>query len=215
MEIIPLGHSSFKIRGKQVTIVTDPYDSGMVGLKFPKNITADIVTVSHQHQDHNQVGSISGSPFVVAGPGEYEVKGVALVGIATFHDTSGGKERGGNTIYRIEIDGLSLAHLGDLGHVLTPEQVDNLDGVDILFIPVGGFYTVDSASASEVVSEIEPKIVIPMHYGRSELNQQVFSKLAPLSVFLKEMGKEGIAFQAKLSISKDKLPAEMQVVVLE
>ena len=113
------------------------------------------------------------------------------------------------------MDGISIAHLGDLGHTLAAAIVDELDGVDILLIPVGGIYTIDAHQAAEVVSEIDPKIVIPMHYGRKELNQKQFSTLAPVSVFLKETGKDPVAPQNKLSISKDKLPAEMLVVVLE
>ncbi len=215
MDIIPLGHASFKIRGKHTSIVTDPYDSEMVGLKFPKHTAADIVTVSHAHQDHNATNQIEGSPFIITGPGEYEIKGVAVIGFPSFHDTESGKARGGNTIYRMEIDGVVVAHLGDLGHVLLSEQVDNLDGVDILLIPVGGFYTIDAKQASEVITEIEPKIVIPMHYGRKDLNQKMFSELTPLSTFLKEMGKEGVIPQARLTILRDKLPSELQVVVLE
>lgn len=215
MDITPLGHASFKIRGKQTTVVTDPYDPDMVGLKFPKHTQADIVTVSHQHEDHNAVSQLEGSPFIISAPGEYEIKGTSVVGLSTFHDESGGKERGTNTIYRIEIDGVSIVHLGDLGHVLSASQVDDLDGVDILCIPVGGFYTIDKKAASQVISEIDPKIVIPMHYARAQLNQKKFSKLSPVSDFLKEVGKEGATPQPKLAISKDKLPSEMQVVVLE
>lgn len=215
MDITPLGHASFKIRGKQTTVVTDPYSSDMVGLKFPKHTTADIVTVSHQHKDHNAVSQLEGAPFVISGPGEYEIKGTSVVGFSTFHDGTSGKERGANTIYRIEIDGVSIVHLGDLGHVLSASDVDGLDGVDILLVPTGGFYTIDAKQASQVISEIEPNIVIPMHYGCPGLNQKTFRLLAPVSDFLKEMGKVGIVPVPKLTISKDKLPSEMQLVVLE
>ncbi len=215
MDITPLGLSSFKIRGKHVSVVTDPYASEMVGLKFPRHTQSEIVTVSHQHNDHNATEQIEGNPFIISGPGEYEIKGVTIRGFSTFHDNAGGSERGKNTIYRIEIDGITIAHLGDLGHALSGGQVEELDGVDVLCIPVGGAFTVDAAAASGVVGEIEPKIVIPMHYQRPGLNQETFGALAPLSLFLKEMGKEGVSAQSKLSISKDKLPPEMQVVVLE
>lgn len=215
MEIYPLGLSSFKIRAKSVTLVTDPYDSTMVGLKFPKNVDADIVTVSHEHADHNHVAAISGSPFVVRGPGEYEIKGVSVIGVSTYHDAEEGNARGKNTVYRIEIEGVRFAHLGDLGHGLTSAQLDAIDGVDVVFVPVGGFYSLDPAKASEVIADIEPRIVIPMHYGRTELNQKVFGQLSPLSAFLKQMGKDGITPLSKLIVSKDKLPQEMQIVVLE
>jgi L-ascorbate metabolism protein UlaG (beta-lactamase superfamily) len=214
MDIIPLGHSSFKIRSKRATIVLDPYSSERVGMKFPKNTDADIITVSHAHEDHNAVFAVSGNPYIVDGPGEYEIKGVAIIGVASYHDANNGIDRGKNTIYHIEVDSLHLAHLGDLGTTLTPSQLEELDGVDILFVPVGGFFTIDAATAIKVIESIEPKIVIPMHYSRTELNPKIFEKLEPVSVFLKQIGKE-VAPVPKLSITKDKLPAEMQVVVLE
>ncbi|HUD18917.1 MAG TPA: MBL fold metallo-hydrolase [Patescibacteria group bacterium] len=215
MDITYFGQSSFRLRGKSATVVIDPFDPGAVGLKFPKHTEADIVTVSHDHKDHNAVSEVEGSPFVVNGPGEYEIKGVGVVGMSVFHDDQKGAVRGKNTIYRIEIDGLSIVHLGDLGHTLSSEQVDELDGVNILLVPVGGFYTIDAARAVQIIRDIEPSIVIPMHYKTEGLNPKLGDVLAPLSVFMKEIGKEGIVPQPKLSITKDKLPAEMQVVVLE
>lgn len=214
MEITHLGHSSFKLKGKSVSVVTDPFNQS-IGPKFPKHIAADIVTISHDHDDHNQALVVEGNPFVVLGPGEYEIKGVGVVGIGVFHDDSHGSKRGKNTIYRIEIDGLSVVHLGDLGHSLTSEQVDHLDGVDILLVPVGGEYTIGANIAREVVGAIEPSIVIPMHYKTNDLDPKTFGSLEDVSSFLKEMGKSGIEPQAKLSITKDKLPEELQVVVLQ
>ena len=214
MEITYLGHSSFKLRGKTVTVVTDPYDAS-IGIKFPKHMSADIVTVSHDHNDHNAANTVEGSPFVIRGPGEYEVKGVAIVGIGVFHDDAGGSKRGKNTIYRIELDGVSIVHLGDLGHTLKTDQMDGLDGVDILLIPVGGIYTIDAKIAREVVTAIEPSVVIPMHYNREGLDQKTFGTLAPVATFLIEIGKEGILPVPKLTVTKDKLPEELQVVVLQ
>lgn len=214
MEITYLGHSSFRFRGKNASVVCDPYDSDMVGLKFPKHTQADIVTISHMHEDHNAASQVEGSPYIINGPGEYEVKGVGIVGHATFHDEEKGATRGKNTIFRIEIDGISVVHLGDLGHILTGTQVDELDGVGILLIPVGGIFTLDPAKAVAVVNEIDPAIVIPMHYGRPELNQKTFSELSGVAAFLKEIGKEAVP-QPKLTVTRDKLPEEMQVVVLE
>ncbi len=214
MEITYLGHASFRLRGKNATVVTDPFDSLMVGLKFPKHVSADAVTVSHDHEDHNAVKEIEGTPFIVRGPGEYEVKGVGIVGLGSYHDDEKGAKRGKNTIYRIEIDGIAIVHLGDLGHPLTTKEVDELDGVSVLLVPVGGVYSLDPAAAVAVVNEIEPLVVIPMHYSRPELNEKTFAGLSPVEAFLKEMGKEAVP-QAKLTLTKDKLPAEMQVVVLE
>ncbi|MBU1326747.1 MBL fold metallo-hydrolase [Patescibacteria group bacterium] len=213
MDILPLGHSSFRIRGKSATVVTDPYDKLVVGLTFPK-VEADIVTVSHDHADHNHVSAVGGSPFVITGPGEYEIKGVSIIGISVLHDDEGGQKRGKNIIYRMEVDGIRIVHLGDLGHVLTTDQVDALDGVDVLFVPVGGEYTIDAVGAKAVVGDIDPAIVIPMHYHIEKLNKQTFGSLAPVSKFLSEMGKESLS-QSKLIVHKDKLPTELQVVVLE
>jgi L-ascorbate metabolism protein UlaG (beta-lactamase superfamily) len=205
MDITYLGRSSFRIRGKTATVVTDPFDPA-IGIKFPKHVEADVVTVSHEHKDHSAVELVEGSPFVVRGPGEYEIKGIGIVGRSVFHDEKKGEERGKNTIYRIEVDGVSIVHLGDLGHTLSSDEVEELDGVNVLMIPVGGMHTIDAVKAVQVINDIEPAVVIPMHYG---------GNLAPVSVFLKEMGKESVVPQPKLVLSKDKLPAEMQVVILE
>lgn len=219
MEITPLGHAAFRIKGKTASIVTDPFNSTMVGLPFPKNTTADIVTVSHHHHDHDFT-SVVGKPeteeqVVISGPGEYEVKGIQITGVATFHDGQQGAARGRNTVYKIEMDGLTLVHLGDLGHQLSETQVEELNNVQILFIPVGGFYSLDAKTASQVAAQIEANIVIPMHYNRPKLDQKVFGKLAALSDFLKEMGKDKIEPLPKLKITKEQLPEEPQIVVLE
>ncbi len=214
MDIISLGHSSFKLRGKSASVVTDPFGAG-VGLAFPKHTASDIVTVSHGHEDHNATSAVEGNPFIITGPGEYEIKGVGIVGIGVYHDDVKGEKRGKNTMYRIEMDGISLVHLGDLGHELSASEVDSLDGVDVLFVPVGGVYTIDASQAAKVVHEIEPTFVIPMHYNRSGLDQKNFSGLTGVEAFLKEMGKVGVEPGAKLTVSRDKLPEEMQVIVLE
>lgn len=213
MEITRLGHSSFKIRGKQATVITDPFDPKMLGIKFPK-VEARIVTVSHNHNDHNNTGVIEGNPFIITGPGEYEIADVFIRGIPTHHDNKYGEERGKNTIYKIEIDGVRLAHLGDLGHKLSDEQLDQLGDVDVLMIPVGGVYTIDAKKASEVVAQIEPHIVIPMHYNEDRLDREAFGKLSSVEEFFKEMGKS-VNTAPKLLISKDKIPVELEVIALE
>ncbi len=210
MDITHLGHSSFRIRGRQASLVTDPFSPAATGLKFPKT-EADIVTVSHNHEDHNQAGLVGGNPQVFMGPGEYEAKGVKISGVSTFHDAENGTKRGRNTVYEIQMDGLHLVHLGDLGTKLTTEQVETLSGVDILMIPVGGVYSLDGKTATAVVAQLEPLIVIPMHYQVPGLKYQ----LEPLEKFLKEMGKEELKPLPKLSVTKDKLPEELQVVVLD
>lgn len=213
MIITYLGRSCFKLQDKLgadgVTLVTDPFDKS-VGLKVP-NFEADIVTVSHDHVDHNNAGALRGNPFVIDGPGEYEIKGVMIQGVETFHDDKSGAERGANIAYRIEIDDVVVAHLGDLGHALTDEQLEQLGNIDILLIPVGGKHTIDAKKAAEVISQIEPRVVIPMHYRTSDSG----ADLDGTEKFLKEIGTQPRS-EEKLKISKKDLPQEgMDVVVLE
>lgn len=186
MDITYLGHSSFKLRGKTASVITDPFDPKFVGLKYPSG-EADIVTVSHNHDDHNQSQLIKNVRMTVEGPGEYEISGISIVGIPSFHDTKKGEERGENTIYVFEIDGLRIAHLGDLGCDLTDEQVTALGAIDVLMIPVGGEYTIGPKEAVKVVGEIDPYFVIPMHYKVDGLSSEL-SKLEPVETFLKESG---------------------------
>jgi len=213
MEIYWLGHSSFRIKGKQVSLITDPFDDPQLGIKFPK-VEAEIVTVSHSHNDHNAAGLVKGNPFVISGPGEYEVKGVSVFGIQTFHDQEQGKKRGENTIFLIEMDYLRVCHLGDLGEILNDQVLQEINGVDVLMIPVGGFYTIDPELAAELVAKIEPSIVIPMHFKIPKMGK-AFDNLAPVEDFLKIMGVGEIQPLPKLVISKDKLPEERQIILLE
>ena len=213
MIITWIGHSCFKIQDKVgpdgVTVVTDPFDKS-IGLK-PPSFEADIVTVSHDHYDHNNVKALRGQPYVIDTAGEYDVKGVVVYGIQSYHDEKQGQERGNNIIYRIEMDGIAVSHLGDLGHVLDNKQLEALAGTDILLIPVGGKYTLDAKKAVEVVSQIEPRIVIPMHYKIPGLKLDI----AGADEFIKELGLKPEELD-KLKISKRDLPAEeMEVIVLK
>lgn len=210
MDIYWYGQSMFKIKGKAATVILDPFDPEHTGLKLPKEMVADVVLSSHSHGDHNNVGAVEGTPLVVTGPGEYEKLGVTINGIATFHDASTGSERGRNTVYNLLIDGVNLVHLGDLGHPLTEDQVSQIGDTDILLIPVGSVYTIDAEIAAKVVAQLEPRVVIPMHFKIPGLKFE----LDELDLFLKEMGSEGVEPVAKLSITKDKLPEEINVVVL-
>src|SRR3989344_5274291 len=187
MDITWLGHSSFRIKGKSVTVVTDPYSSSKLGFKFQK-IEANIVTVSHDHDDHNQAGQVDGDPKVVKNPGEYEVKGVSIFGIPTYHDNKQGEERGQNTVFVIKIDSIIICHLGDLGHKLTEDQIGQIGNIDILLTPVGGVYSLSSAQALDIVSKLEPKVVIPMHYQVEGLNKETFGELEGVENFIKELG---------------------------
>lgn len=216
MEITYLGHSAFKLKGKNGTVVTDPFGD-KVGLSFP-NVSADIITVSHQHGDHNAVERIKGTarraePFVVAYPGEYEVGGISIFGVKTFHDGAKGEERGVNTVFTIVIDELRICHLGDLGHELTASQVDEIGIVDVLICPVGGHFTIDPKQAVNTVQQIEPSYVIPMHY-KTDKHTEGFAEVQPLEAFLKEYGVHPTP-QPKLVVEKLKLPEETELVVLD
>lgn len=214
MDITYLGHSSFKIKGKKTSVIVDPFDPKMVGLKFPKQ-EADIVTVSHDHGDHNATSLVGGNPFVIRGPGEYEVLGVGIIGVSTFHDEVQGKERGKNTIYVFDIDNVHIAHLGDLGEFPSEKIFDQLGSVDILMVPVGGTYTITAKQSLDVIKEIEPSVVIPMHYRRDEMDEKTFGTMTDLPHFFKTLGIEPVAPVAKYSVTRDKLPEQMQVVVFE
>ncbi|OIP81367.1 MAG: hypothetical protein AUK20_00480 [Parcubacteria group bacterium CG2_30_45_37] len=213
MYITWLGQSCFKLQDKigsdGVTLVTDPY-SDDIGLKMPR-FEADIVTVSHSHHDHNNIGALRGNPFIIDTAGEYETKGVFVEGVEAWHDAAEGKERGKNIIYRIEMEDISITHLGDLGHILDTKQLEKLEGTNILLIPVGGKYTINAAKAVEVISQIEPRIVIPMHYKVPGLKID----LDGVEKFIKELGLKPRQ-EEKLKILKKDLPQEdMELVVLE
>ncbi len=192
--------------------MTDPYDE-KVGFKFPRGITADIVTVSHDHNDHNQAQLVKGVKKVVAGPGEYEVGGTSIIGIASFHDDQKGSLRGPNTIYVIEIDGMRLVHLGDLGHTIKTKRAETICEVDILMIPVGGEYTIGPKQAVEVVASLEPKVIIPMHYQTQGLDPSIFGKLVPVEDFVNSMEVKSERVE-KLKISASDLPQEEQVIYI-
>lgn len=213
MDIKYLGHSSFKMRGKTATVITDPFDTDMVGIKYPKE-KADIVTVSHDHKDHNNVDQVQVAKKILTGPGEYDISEISIIGVPSFHDDEKGKERGKNTIYVFEIDGLRIAHLGDLGHKLKEKHIEQMGEIDILMIPVGGKFTIDAKTATEVAREIDPKIIIPMHFLLPNMNKKEFGDLDDLDPFLNEIGLP-VGEMDKLSIKGETLGEEQKVVVLE
>ena len=189
-------------------MVTDPFDA-KIGLKAP-SLEADIVTVSHDHYDHNNVKALRGQPYIINMAGEYDVKGVSVQGVESRHGGAADKKPGGNIIYRFQIDDISVSHLGDLGHVLENKQLEVLSGTDILLIPVGGKYTLDAKQAVEVVSQVEPRIVIPMHYKTPGLTIDIDG----VEKFIKELGVRHRQ-EEKLRISQKDLPAEdMERVIL-
>lgn len=204
MKIQYCGLSSFVIKTKNADVVTDPFDAKTVGFKFP-SLEADIVTVSHQHADHNNSSAVAGENIVFDFPGEYERKGVRVIGY---------QNRGENIVFKIIADGITIVHAGDLGHVPDDELMENMKDADILFIPVGGFYTISAKQAAQITDVIKPEIVIPMHFNEAKLNQEVFGKLEDVTEFLTLVGKKGLAPVSKLDIFVDKLP-EREVVLME
>src|SRR5690349_16595581 len=187
MEISWLGHSCFQLRGKNVTLVTDPF-SPQLGYSLGK-ISASIITISHNHPGHNFAMGIGGNPYIVRGPGEYEVSDILITGVASYHDNKRGQELGRNTIYVIHIDDLVVCHLGDVGHTLQEEQLEEVADADVLLVPIGGHNTVNAAQAAEIISQVEPRVVIPMHY-RSSIAQGAQDVANPLDKFCREMGIE-------------------------
>ncbi len=220
MTILWHGQSCFQIiahreKNNQVNIVIDPFDE-TIGLKvpsLPSGDGADILLITHSHRDHNNVKAVKGEPFLIEGPGEYEIKGVFIQGIPAFHDNLLGKERGTTTIYTIEVEGIRLCHLGDLGQKeLSTDQLEKIGEVDILMIPVGGIYTISSKEAPKIMAQIEPKIIIPMHYQIPKLKL----KLDGVEKLLKTVGIKSIEPLNKLSIKKKDLSEEeVKIIVLK
>jgi len=218
MNIVWHGQSFFEIGVKnrkegETKIVIDPFESDFVGLKFPKT-EGDVVAISHSHKDHSNAKGVLGSPFIIDTPGEYEIKDVFIKGIPAFHDNSNGKERGNVIMFTITAEGMKVGFLSDLGQKeLTSQQIDDLGNVDILLIPVGGTYTIGPKDAAEIISQIEPGIVIPMHYKIPGLKIEV----EDVSKFLKEMGSEAIEPLPKIKIISKDLPEddeEMKIILL-
>ena len=209
MDITWLGHSCFRIKGKEVTVITDPCHPSL-GYSLNK-LQADIVTLSHPHPGHCYTQAVTGEFKVIKGPGEYELKGVFITGIATWHDDAKGEKLGKNTVYVLEMDGITLCHLGDLGHLPASELIEDMGDIDVLFLPVGGVSTIGGSTAAEVVRRLTPKVVIPMHYKTAALAKE----LEPADKFLKEVGVKEQVSQPKLSVNRSTLPTSTQVVILD
>jgi L-ascorbate metabolism protein UlaG (beta-lactamase superfamily) len=209
MDITWLGLSCFRIKGKEVTVITDPYPPGLgYSLGRPQ---ANIVTVSHAHPGHSYTAAISGEYKVIKGPGEYEIKETFITGIATWHDADHGQKLGRNTVYLLELDSITLCHLGDIGHLPDSELIEDLGDIDVLFLPVGGVSTIGGSTAAEIVRRLSPKVAIPMHYKTPALKRE----LEPVDKFLKEAGVKEKVSQPKLSVSRSNIPTSTQVIVLD
>jgi L-ascorbate metabolism protein UlaG (beta-lactamase superfamily) len=207
LEITYLGHSAFRLRGKEVTVVTDPFPPD-IGLDMGK-VDANIVTVSHASPNHCFISGVAGGPRVVDGPGEYEIAEVLIAGVATESSPVKGPV---NTAYVIRLDDLAICHLGDLSTRLSDSQVEGIGDIDVLMIPVGGAGALAPAAAAEVVAQLEPSVVIPMHYN---LGQSSADNLAPVDNFVREMGSKEFTPEAKLSVTRSSLPSEVKVAVLQ
>ncbi len=209
MDITWLGHSCFRLKGKEVTVITDPCHPS---LGYPlSRLQADIVTLSHFHPGHCYTEAITSEFREIKGPGEYELGGIFITGIATWHDAAQGEKLGKNTVYLLEMDGMALCHLGDLGHLPSPALIEDMGDIDILFLPVGGVSTIGSSTAAEIVRRLTPKVVIPMHYKTAALT----ADLEPVDKFLKEMGIKEKVSQPKLSVNRSNMPTSTQIVVLD
>lgn len=210
MDVTWLGHGCFRLRGRSAAVVTDPYPPA-VGLKLSR-MDAEVVTVSHDHENHSYVQVIREGAYEIRGPGEYEVAGVSVIGIPTFHDADKGAKHGRNTVYLIEIDDVRVCHLGDLGHKLDDTEAEAVTSADVLLVPVGGEPAMNGAQAAEVVRQLEPRYVVPMHYAIPGLKL----KLEPLDRFLKEMGVTSSEPQPKLAVQRSSVTEyETKVIVLE
>jgi L-ascorbate metabolism protein UlaG (beta-lactamase superfamily) len=208
MEITWYGRACFRLKGREATAITDPCppSTGFVAGKHD----VDLLTISHDHKDHAYTRSISAG-LTLTRPGEYEYHGLLATGVRTFHDGARGAERGENVVFAVEIDGVHVCHLGDLGHLLTEEQLSELGPIDVLLVPAGGNFTITPAEAAEVVSQISPKIVIPMHYATDGAS----GDLQGPEKFLQEMAQAEPIHQPKAVVTASSLPDETQVVLLE
>jgi L-ascorbate metabolism protein UlaG (beta-lactamase superfamily) len=210
-----LGHASFLITSETgIRIITDPYEAGAFGgaLSYgPIREDAQVVVISHDHADHNHLAGIGGQPKVVKGSGTHHAAGIDFKGVPTFHDPSGGKERGTNTIFTFSVDGIRLCHAGDLGHLPSDQELAELGSLDLFLVPVGGFYTIDAAEATRLTEMLKPRVLIPMHFRTDKCSFPI----AGAEDFL--AGKERVrrVGASEVELRKESLPAPTEIIVLE
>lgn len=214
MKVKWLGHASLLITSSGgLRVITDPYTPGTFGVNYaPIDTEADVVTVSHDHPDHNNVSSVKGSPNVVRGAGTHSIRGIEFRGIDCYHDESLGSQRGTNTIFCFSLDQMRLCHLGDLGHALRTEEQAQIDPVDLLFIPVGGNFTIDANVAADICRSLNPRVVIPMHFRNERCPE---FPVAGVEEFLALMERVRREDTSEAEFNKDSLPQAMEVVVLK
>lgn len=214
MRVKWLGHACFLLTTNAGSrIITDPYEPGSFGaINYgPIEDLADVVTVSHDHGDHNDAMSIKGNPQVVDQPGEKRISGIRIKGIPAHHDPSGGKERGSNIIFCFTLDGMNVCHAGDLGHQPTEEQLAQMGAVDVLMVPVGGTFTLDAKGANQLVERLKPRVVIPMHFKTAKCNLPI----GGVEDFLKLRKDVRRAGASELTLDKASLPAQTETILLE
>jgi len=207
MNIRWLGHASFLLIIGNKKLITDPFDEQSGYAVFKQEV--DIATVSHEHWDHNSVHVLAGSPRVIKGTGFFDLGEIKIKGVPSFHDKTRGKERGTNTIYKISAEGIDVVHLGDLGHLLEQEQVNEIGNVDILLLPVGGIFTIDAEEAFKIAKQLDPKIIIPMHFGTPHLS----FNLAPVEPFIAKFDR--VVKMPYLEVNEENLKDQPEVIVLD
>jgi L-ascorbate metabolism protein UlaG (beta-lactamase superfamily) len=209
MDLTWLGHACFRLRGREGVVLTDPPDPKS-GHAIPRT-EADLVTISTDDQAHGSLRSVGGSPVILRGPGEYEVRAILVTAIASFRDDDGGKKRGRNTVFAIRLDDLVVCHLGALGHSLPAADLERLGDVDIALVPIGGAdVNLGAATAAEVIHQLEPRVVVPMTYDPDATRKDsAFERL------LHELGVKDLVPVPKLSITRSSLPENTQVVALD
>ena len=212
MKIKWLGHSSFLVTSEDGTkIITDPYGIERTMSYAPINESADVVVISHNHRDHNNEGAVKGNPQSIKGEGIKKAKGIEFRGIASHHDAAGGSLRGGNVIFCFRVDDINVCHLGDLGHILTHEQITDIGLVDVLLIPVGGYFTIDCKQATAISQSLKPRVIIPMHYKNSKCNYPI----AKVDEFLKGKNNVRRLDLNEVDYKKNELPEAIEIVVLQ
>lgn len=214
MKVKWLGHACFLLTSDDGTrVITDPYKPGAFGLDYrPPAETADIVTVSHEHDDHNNVAAVKGNPQVVRGAGVHKAKGIDFKGVPTSHDQASGAQRGSNTVFCFSLDGVRVCHLGDLGHELSDRTISEMGPVNVLLVPVGGNFTIDADVADGVVEGVGPKVVIPMHFQNERCRN---FPVATVEGFQKKRQRVRALNESEVEITKGRLPAETETIILK